>query len=262
MPELTVDYLREDDVVTLTLNRPDTYNALDIEMGEAIMGALNRANDDEGVRALVLRSKGPHFSPGGNLKKLFNIEMKRSAFFRRLTLLLNGIVSSIARAEFPVIAAVQGLAAGAGLSIAMSCDMVAVADDARLTPGYLNTGLVPNAGITHVLPRLVGPKKAFELFAMNRILDADSSIELGLANWVFPSSRLHAEADAIAHRMAVGPTFALVHLKALIRESVYSSFETQLESERLGICASADTEDFDRGLKAFKNKTKPDFKGK
>ncbi|OYX82546.1 MAG: hypothetical protein B7Y75_06250 [Azorhizobium sp. 35-67-5] len=161
----------------------------------------------------------------------------------------------------PVIASVQGAAAGGGLSVALAADLLIAADDAKFSMAYARIGTSPDGGSTWNLPRLVGLRKAMELALLSPTLDAQEALRLGIANMVVPAARLQSETDALAQRIAGGATAAFGRIKALLRASFENSLPEQLDDERTAFIASASTRDFAEGAAAFVAKRVPTFEG-
>ena len=259
--------LRDDEngVAILTLNRPDVYNAIDPALGEALLDAVVACDEDSTVRAVLLRGAGKAFCAGGDLKAMragADADGYANVFVKRLTILLHGIVATLARMEKPVIGALHGPAGGAGFSLALACDLVLAARSATLVMAYTNAGLAPDGGSTFLLPRIVGAKRAYDLIANNPVLSAAQAKDLGIVNEVLPDEGFGDAARDYAARLAAGPTRALGAAKRLLALSPDSGLETQMEHERRAIAASAATGDFKEGVAAFVEKRPPKFKGR
>ncbi len=264
MAEAPVLVERAGGLVTLTLNRPDSYNAINGPMMQALLEALVDCDEDSSVRAVLLTGAGKAFCAGGDLKAMQAEDAAgRSvgAFLKRLTVPVHGAVATIARMEKPVIAAVNGVAGGAGFSFALACDLVLAAESAVFTMAYTKAGLAPDGGSSFFLPRIVGPRRAYDLMVNNAVLSAEEAKELGLVNAVFRDASFMAEARAYAERLAAGPTRAFGAAKRLVALSPDSSLETQMEHERRAIAACGGTADFREGVAAFIEKRPPAFGG-
>jgi 2-(1,2-epoxy-1,2-dihydrophenyl)acetyl-CoA isomerase len=185
-----------------------------------------------------------------------------AAFLKTLTVGLHGTISTMARMNKPVITAVNGAAAGAGFSLALAGDVVLAADNARFTVAYTAIGLAPDGSSTFTLPRLVGPKRAFELMCTNRAVPADEAKDLGLVNQVFPAAQFMEKAREFAVNVAKGPTVALGCAKKLLTLSAQNSLEAQMEHERRAIAACGRTADFREGADAFFAKRPAKFQGR
>jgi 2-(1,2-epoxy-1,2-dihydrophenyl)acetyl-CoA isomerase len=249
----------------ITLNRPKAFNALNRELAAELLDALIRCDEDESVRALVISGKGPSFCSGGDIKEMMTAaesDGHAGAFLKTLTVSLHGAIATMAHMSKPVITAVNGAAAGAGFSLAIAGDLVLAADNARFTVAYTALGLAPDGSSTFTLPRLVGPKRAFELICTNRVLSANEAKEVGMVNNVFPAARFTDQVREFAVTIAKGPTAALGHAKKLLTLSAQSSLETQMEHERRAIAACGRTADFREGADAFFAKRPPKFQGR
>lgn len=254
---------RKDSYAVITLNRPNQYNAVNLEMGKELMELITQLSHDRDTRAIMLTGAGKGFCAGGDVKEMGAfIDENPPVLFKKLTHNVHGIVSSILRIEVPVICAVNGPAAGVGFSLVLACDMAYASDDAGFTVAYPAIALVPDGGCTYFLSRTVGYKRAIEILYSNRRLSANEAMELGLVNRVVPKDSLMEEALRLTERLASGPTRAFGRAKRLMLKGMENPLETQLENERQLIASSADTEDFKEGVRAFMEKRSVDFHGK
>jgi len=247
------------------LNRPKAYNALNRELAAQLLDVLIRCDEDESVRAVVITGEGPSFCSGGDIKQMMDAVASvghAAAFLKTLTVSLHEAIATMAHMSKPVITAVNGAAAGAGFSLAIAGDLVLAADNAQFTVAYTAIGLAPDGSSTFTLPRLIGPKRAFELMCTNRALSAGEARELGMVNQVFPAEKFTDQVREFALGIAQGPTAALAHAKKLLTLSAQSSLETQMEHERRAIAACGRTVDFREGADAFFAKRTPKFQGR
>lgn len=254
-----------DGVGCITLNRPKAYNALNKEMAAQLLDALIRCDEDENVRAVLISGKGPSFCSGGDIREMMDAvssDGHAAAFLKTLTVSLHEAIATLAHMRKPVIMAVNGAAAGAGFSLAIAGDLVLAADNARFTVAYTAIGLAPDGSSTFTLPRLIGPKRAFELIYTNRVLPASEAKDLGMVNQVIPAAQFSDQARAFAVGIAKAPTVALGYAKKLLTLSAQNSLETQMEHERRAIAASGRTADFREGADAFFAKRPPKFQGR
>lgn len=255
---------REGGLVTLTLNRPDAYNAIDGPLVDALLDALIDCDEDASVRAVMITGAGKAFCAGGNLKAMkAEAEAVGSAgpFLKKLTVSVHGVIATVARMEKPVVAAVNGPAGGFGFSLALACDLVLASENAIFTMAYTKAGLSPDGGSSFFLPRIVGPKRAYDLMVNNEVLSPAEAKDLGIANTIMPADSFMEEARAWCARLAEGPTRAFGAAKRLVASSPDSSLETQMEHERRAIAECGGTADFKEGVAAFVEKRLPDFKG-
>lgn len=247
-------------IARITLNRPHQANSVDRELAEALMAISLRCERDRSVRAVLLRGAGDTFSAGGDLKNFVN-QSDLPAYLRETTSYLHLAIWRFAQLDAPVIAAVQGAAAGGGLSLAMACDIVIAAETARFVSAYTKIGLVPDGGLTYVLPRLVGVRRATELILLNRTLSAREALEWGLITQVVPDAELLPTAEKIAEQLASGPTLAFGRTKKLLQSTWRESFESQMELESRAIAEMSGTADCKEGIAAFVGKRTPKFVG-
>jgi 2-(1,2-epoxy-1,2-dihydrophenyl)acetyl-CoA isomerase len=253
-------------VAIVTLNRPASLNALNFELADALGDAMHAIEADPAVRCVVLRGAGGHFMAGGDIDT-FSTDLdadarERAAGFRHGIHAAHAAVIAIKRMAKPVIASVDGAAAGAGLSFALAADLAILSDRAYLVTGYLQLGTTPDCGLTFTLPRTLGARKAIELLMLSERIDARTALALGLANRVVPAGELEAETLKLARRLAAGPTLAFGQLKRLLRESAHNGLDAQLAAEVEAFGACAVSEDFKEGVRAFGAKRPPRFEGR
>ncbi len=260
-----VIYEVRDSIATLTLNRPESLNALDPEMIAGLRAASSRAAFDPGVRVVVLRGAGEHFMAGGDLKwfraQLALPPQERRPLLEDTIASVHASVLQFKAMEKPVIAAVHGAVAGFGLSLMLAADLVVAADNACFTLAYCHIALSPDGGATWSLPRQVGLKQAMEIALLGDRFDAARARELGLVNRVAPLGELAAETQKLARRLAGGPAEALGRTKALINRSPDNSLAAQLLAEQHSFAACGVHADFSEGLAAFFEKRPARFAG-
>src|SRR5580765_6131046 len=253
-----VEVMQDEGVLTITLNRPDVLNALNREVHQGIFDALERAKGDDSVRAVVITGAGRGFCVGQDLQEFSGgagdvAQNLRDNYHRN--------VLAIRELEKPVIAAVNGAAAGAGMSLALACDIRIAADSATFVPAFINIGLVPDSGGTWLARRLLGTTRAFEWLTTGRRLPADEAREWGVVNEVVPADELMHRANEVALLYAAMPTRAVWRTKQLLDEAENSSFAAQLEREAVTQSELTQTPDFREGVAAFLEKREPAFTG-
>ena len=259
----TVTVARADGVGTLTLNRPDAFNALNLQLGRDLFHAVLELDDDPGVRAVIVTGAGKAFCGGGDVKVFADNLERIGVLLKELTTYLHGAVSRLCRSDKPVIMAINGVAAGGGMSLALAGDLVLAAESARFTMAYSKIGATPDGSSSYYLPRLVGVRRAMELYFTNRVLTAREAQEWGLITRVVPDADLARAAQDLARELAQGPTRAFGGAKRLFHQSTWESLETQMELEAQAIAASGRTDDFRAGVAAFANKQPaPAFRGR
>lgn len=255
----TIDFKTDGGIARLTLNRPDRLNSFTVEMHDEVADALDSLGD---ARVLVLTGAGRGFCAGQDLNDRAvapgeavdlgeSVEKRYNPLIRRLTSL-----------PMPVIARVNGVAAGAGANIALACDIVIAARSAKFIQSFANIGLIPDSGGTWVLPRLVGQARALGLALTGEPLPADKAAEWGLIWKAVDDDALDAEVDALAARFAAGPTRGLAAIKKMIRESWSHPLDTELDRQRDMMRELGNSDDYREGVAAFMDKRAPKFTGK
>jgi enoyl-CoA hydratase/carnithine racemase len=266
-PELNTLQIEVDgDLATLTLNRPDAFNAMSPELIEELMTAAAWFADRARIRALIITGAGPAFCAGGDIT-WFKKGMEESGEFisadvRRGAEALHAAIVDLRRIEVPVIAAVNGPAAGAGFSLALACDLRIAADGAFFAPAYGRIGASPDGGMTYFLPRVVGPAKALELLLDDPNLPAAAALEMGLVSEVVPGEDLIDRARERAAKLAKLAPHYVKMAKRLVGVSLENSITEHLQLERHGIADSMATEDARAGITAFFSGEKPEFTGR
>lgn len=249
-------------VATITFNRPDNANSMDRQFMYELMHAAIRCDEDASIRAVVVTGTGQFFSAGGDLSSFADAGDGAGALLKEMTTYFHGAVSRFSRMDAPIIAAVNGTAAGAGFSFAAACDLTIASDTAMFTSAYTAAALTPDGSSTYFVPRLVGMRRAMELMLTNRRLSAQEALEWGLISQVVPAAELMATAAALAHKLASGGTLAFGAVKRMLHESFSATLETQMEMEARAIAAMSHTHDGREGIAAFFEKRKPTFEGR
>jgi 2-(1,2-epoxy-1,2-dihydrophenyl)acetyl-CoA isomerase len=255
----------ENRVGYLTLNRPEVRNALSDGIVIGLRDQLTAWERDAGVRAIVLRGAGDHFQSGGDVKRMGTVAglapAERRAQFEQRIHGLHPVMYLMRRLRKPIVASVQGAAAGAGMSLMMACDLVIAADSAFFTLAYIHIGTSPDGGSTYFLPRTVGMKKAMEIALLGERFDARTAQQWGLVNFIVPAAQLADETRKLAERLAFGPNHALGNTKLLLNGSLGNTLESQLQAEGVSFADCAASADWVEGVRAFAEKRKPQFKG-
>lgn len=255
----------EDDgpVRTITLNRPDVLNALNDALLRSLTEAVRDAEKADAVRCLIITGAGRAFSSGQDLAEVRDRYARGQAidFGPHLRNLYNPLILGIRQIEKPVIGAINGVAAGAGCSLALACDVRVAAESASFIEAFINVGLVPDSAATFMLPRLVGISRALELAFTGRRVKADEALRIGLVNEVAPDDRLGDSASKLARKLAALPTRALGLTKRAINAGWNADLETQLEHEATLQAIAGKTHDHREGVAAFLEKRPPQFRG-
>ena len=253
-------------VYEITLNRPQSLNALNDEMMHDLSSALDAVANDPAVRCVLLKGAGPSFMAGGDVK-MFHQELGRSGAqlrerFQEFVGALHPLIEKLANLRVPLVAAVQGAIAGFGVSLTMLCDFVIAAEDSYFTLAYIHLGTTPDGSSTWFLPRLVGLRRAKEIAMLGERIPAAEAVRLGLAYKVVPRDTLESEAASFAARLAAGPTRAYANTKALLHASFGRTLVEQMDAEVASFAECASNPDFAEGVKAFVERRKATFSGR
>src|SRR5215217_5149647 len=246
----------------IELNRPDRMNAWDKHLGADLLAAIELAAGDDGVRAVTITGAGRAFSSGADLRAGFDPAPDgRPDLGSILRERYHPIITGIRQMPKPVLAAVNGPAVGIGCSLALACDLVAAPESAYLLLAFVNIGLAPDGGSSFLIPARVGHARAAEMAMLGERIPAAQALEWGLINRVAPDDDFEAEVDALAERLATGPTRSYAGAKRQLNAWVYPRMEEQLELEAATQQEMAGSGDFMEGVQAFLAKRAPDFKG-
>lgn len=254
----TIDYQLEGGVARITLNRPDKLNAFNGQMHKELTETLKKAKKDADVRAIVLTGAGRAFCSGQDLSDVEG-DIDFGEILRKR---YNPLIETLAGIEKPVIAAVNGTAAGAGVSLALACDFRLAHEKASFVEAFINIGLVPDSGNLYFLPRIVGHAKAMELAVLGEKVRANEAKEIGLVTKVISADDWASEVSTFAERLANMPTKAIGLIKRYMRKSWESDLSEVLDHEAYAQKIAGESDDYHEGVQAFLEKRKPDFKGK
>ena len=255
----TIKFDIEGRVATITLNRPDEANGLNTVMSQELAIAAQQCAENPLIKAVILTGSGRFFSAGGDIKAMLEFGDQVADGIKSIADNLHRALSSFARMDAPLIIAVNGTAAGAGFSIAISGDLVLAVDSAKFTMAYSKIGLSPDGGSSYYLPRLVGLRKAQELMLSNCVLSASEALQWGLINRVVSADELLFEAKKLADEFAKGSKQSTGAIKKLLLGSLNNSLETQMDLESRTIAANAEQKDGLEGVAAFIEKRPANF---
>jgi 2-(1,2-epoxy-1,2-dihydrophenyl)acetyl-CoA isomerase len=257
--EPKVRVIKKNAVALVTLNRPEVYNALDEDMLRLLAGHLVDLGPDKTVRAVVITGEGKAFCSGGDLKSIHAFPEGMAQGVYRLATLFHQAVQELRRMKKPVIAAVNGVAAGGGFSLALACDFRVMARSAVLRQAYTSHGLSLDGGASFVLPRLVGLARAMEIVAFDRPIPSEKALAWGLVTETTEDDRVLEAAVDMASKLAEGSLHAFGACKILITDSFHTGLEAQLQKERIGISTCVAHHDGQEGVQAFLEKRRPVF---
>lgn len=250
---------KENGVATVTLNRPEVYNAFNNALSCELQDALRNVDRDEKIRAVVLTGAGNAFCSGQDLKAAVK---EATSAFDSLKKYYNPIIKLMRNMPKPIVCRLNGIAAGAGCSLALACDIIVAAEEAALSEAFVHIGLVPDAGSSYFLPQLIGPQKAFELVSMGTKISAKEAFEIGMVNKVVPMGNLDEAIKYYTDYYTQAPTKAIGLMKKMLNKSLNSSLDEMLEYEAYCQETAVRTEDHQEGVRAFLEKRKATFKGK
>lgn len=253
---------REEDIAILTINRPEKLNAFTVTMlYVAFPKVLRELQEDDLIKVLVITGAGRGFCSGADLEQDWRDLSQYNLMMDERLQPLGAFALSLYNLEKPVIAAINGFAAGAGVSIALLSDMRIASENARFSLAFVKRGVVPDCGVTFLMPRLIGTAKSFELMCTGDTIDAKQAENIGLVNKVVPHDRLMDETISFARRFAEGPPLAIAQIKRAIHNGLVNSLEQQLYFETYAQNFCWGTEDFKEGVNSFLGKYQPKFKG-
>lgn len=248
----------ENKVATITLNRPDVFNAFNEELSYEMQDSLKEVEKNKEVRVVVITGAGKAFCSGQDLKSIAGSKRNLSeSLYKRY----NPIIRAIRNMPKPIICKLNGVGAGAGCSLALACDMIIASENASLIEVFINVGLVLDSGSSYFLPRVVGSAKAFEIATMGSKISAEEALKMGMINKVVKSEELDEAVKKITDYYAGAPTKAIAIIKKMLNKSFHSDLETMLEYEAYCQGIAGNSADYREGVQAFVEKRKPNFKG-
>jgi 2-(1,2-epoxy-1,2-dihydrophenyl)acetyl-CoA isomerase len=254
-----IEVHKHENIAEVALNRPDTYNAFNLEMVSQLSDDLAVLAKDPAIRGIVIVGRGKAFCAGGDLKYAVDSPDGAGAAFHRLAARFHLAIVEIRRMQKPVAAAIHGAAAGGGFSMALACDFRVIEKSARLVQAYTSNGLCIDGGGTFTLPRIVGLARAMEIAAFDKPIDAEQALQWGLVTQVVDEGKAFEAALAMIQKLAQRSVFSFGRTKKLLTDAFSNSFETQIELERMGLCDCAEHPDGQEGLQAFVEKRQPQF---
>ena len=250
---------RRGNILEIALNRPDAYNALNLDMMKQLGEALSSAAMDESIHGVILTGKGKAFCAGGDLKWISQQAENAGAVLYQLAPQFHLSIIEIRRMGKPVVAGINGIAAGGGFSLALACDFRIMSQSAILRQAYTSSGLSMDGGGSFTLPRLVGMARAMEILAFDEPISSTAALEWGLVTKVVPDDQVLEEARAMLERLAQTSLHSFAWSKKLVTNSFNDTLEAQLEMERQGISNCAAHPEGREGIRAFVEKRRPDF---
>lgn len=254
-----IDVTLQHHVATVIMNRSAAKNAIDLETAKRLLDVALECAENDDIRAVVLTSSDTVFSVGGDLKSFASADEAINTHLKRVTGYLHQAISHFARMEKPVIAAVNGVAAGAGMSLACACDIVYASDKAKFVAAYNKIGVTPDGSLSYFLPRIVGIRRALELLYTNRLLTAAEAHDWGLVKAVIAPEHLQSTVQQLAEQLAQGPTNAFGATKTLFYHSFEETLVSQMQKESLSIAKKIADAEGQEGLHAFLEKREPKF---
>ena len=260
MDHVTLD--TSEGVTTVTLDHPDMRNALTSDVATDLIAAMDQIPDE--ARCVVLAGNGPTFCAGGDINAMVEgLESEAPAHDRvnRIVEETAGAVRAVATCDLPTVAKIHGPAYGAGGALAIACDVLLGSESASISFGFRQVGLNVDSGASHLLPRMVGANVAKELLLTGELIDAERAEDVGLFNHVYGDDEFEERADDLVERIATGPTVALVQSKRLVDQGLTSSLDEAIENEAAAQIISASADDHEEGVRAFMDRSDPEFDG-
>lgn len=261
MPPVHLDIDSTSGIARLRFQRPEVLNAIDVATARALRDQVQMLASDTRVRCVLLSGEGRAFVAGGDLAPFAQDFDRAPAIIDDLLDALHPAIDGLRALDAPVVAAVHGAVAGAGLSLMAGCDLVLAAEDTRFVMAFDRVGLSPDCGGTYHLPRQIGPRRTAELYLLGSTLTAEQALAMGLVNRVLPGAELATASQQWAAQIAAGPTRAYGHFKRLVQQTYGNTLMQQLEAERTAVKAATQTQDFRTGVQAFMAKQPARFSG-
>ena len=257
-----IDFDIRDRIAWISIQRPEAFNALNHAAMQEFYAVANRCSCDSSLRAAVLTGVGDKaFCAGGDVGEFAEDPDGVALLLQQMTTSLHMAISRLARMNAPLIARVNGVAAGAGLSLVAACDLAISVDTAKYTSAYTSIGLTPDGSSSYFLPRIIGTRRTMELYLTNRTLSAAEALDWGLVNQVVARDALDDTVQQLATKLASGPTLAHGGIKKLLQMSLNDSLDSQMERETRTIIAMSQSADGRQGVQSFAEKRKPKFTG-
>lgn len=255
-------FSKEGSVAIITLNRPNSFNALDLNLSEELVSALEICRNEQGIRAVILTGSGKAFCSGGDIRYFVQFaKTDPSEPIKQLLEPVNKIIMGIRQMPKPVIAAMNGPAGGAGMPLALSCDLRIASTQVKLKQAYTSLGLAPDAGWSLFTGLLAGFSRASEMIFLDPVYDAEQALAMGLVHRVVEPEKLMETARQMAEQLAGGATRSFAIAKANLNHAFQNLLERQLQVEQEGVLSASKTKDYQEGIEAFLSKRKPSFTG-
>ncbi|MEV6768439.1 enoyl-CoA hydratase-related protein [Nocardia sp. NPDC051030] len=258
----TIEYSVADGIATLCLNRPAARNAIDLRLAEELLIVARRCAGDRNIRAVLITGNGPALTVGGDIEYFTESSAAYGELFRRMTGPFHEAFRILSRLEVPIVTAAHGSVAGGGLGFVYIADFVLAAEGTKFATGFAAIGLSGDGGGTWFLPRLVGPRRAAQMYLRNRVLDAHEAADWGLITEVVTPGELAVRADALVRELAAGPTKALGQMRALLRASWDNTLSEQFVEESEALAATGNSADAAHAIECFAAKRRPTFEGR
>ncbi len=252
----------DQNIAIISFNRVKEMNSFNHDMARELEVITTEVRLNDKIRAVCLKGEGPLFMAGGDIKYFYEHLDDLSNIVLSIIRLLSASINNITQMSKPILASAHGSVAGVGLSFVTACDLAIASEETKFTTAYSKIGLSPDGGMSHFLPRLVGTKRAMELFCLADVFSAEKAKEYGIINWVVPQEKLAEQTQQILSKLANGPTHAFAGAKNLVNHTFQTNLAEQMEREARYFLSCAKSQDFRSGVNAFINKSKPEFEGK